>query len=45
MDRHTMIWQITLNSKYTADYLYSLSEEQLKELYEVKVVKNGENKQ
>lgn len=40
MDRYTMMWQLSLQTNYSDDYLLSLSYEELKKLYEEKVERN-----
>jgi hypothetical protein len=37
VDRYTMIWQLTFSTKYSEEYLLSLSDEELKKMYEIKV--------
>lgn len=37
MDRDVVIWQIMMRTKYTEEYLSSLSDEKLIELYKLKV--------
>jgi hypothetical protein len=42
VDRYTMIWQLTFSTKYSEEYLLSLSDEELYKLYQEKV--EGKNK-
>jgi hypothetical protein len=37
VDRYTMIWQLTFSTKYSEEYLLSLSDEELYKLYQEKV--------